>query len=69
MDNLVLGKKLQTALKSIVDIFEKITILTQMGETTIGKSPSYKFVTKPAIDKALTDIDAILSNKHFIEEN
>tara|TARA_Y100001938_G_C8060000_1_gene416682 strand:- start:58 stop:1383 length:1326 start_codon:yes stop_codon:yes gene_type:complete len=69
MDNLVLGKKLQTALKSIVNIFEKITILTQMGETTIGKSPSYKAVSKPAIDKALSDIDTILSNKHFIEEN
>ena len=69
MDNMVLGKRLQTALRSIVDIFEKFTIVTQLGEQSISKSPSYNAVTKPAIDKALGEIKSIISSKHFIEEN
>tara|TARA_B100000900_G_C20555246_1_gene706514 strand:+ start:334 stop:1611 length:1278 start_codon:yes stop_codon:yes gene_type:complete len=62
MDNMVLGKKLQDTLKSIVDIFSKIQVLTQLGPQNILPT------AQADIQKALSNIDGILSDKHFIEE-
>ena len=61
MDNLVLGKKLQKVLKDIVSLFHEIKILTQLGTQSTLPLPSEQ--------KIISDIDAIISNKHFIEEN
>jgi len=62
MDNMVLGKKLQEVLKGIVNIFNKIQITTQLGPQKILP------VTEPDIQQVLSDINTIISNKHFIEE-
>ena len=43
--------------------------MTQIGPQKITGAPTYSAIAKPAIDKALSDIDGIISNKHFIEEN
>jgi len=62
MDNLVLGNKLKEVLKSIVGLFGKIEILTQMG----NQKPLPTI--QPDINQTLSDIETILSDKHFIEE-
>ena len=60
MDNLVLGKKLQQVLKDIVSLFHEIKVLTQLGTQSTLPLPSEQ--------KVISDIEAIISTKHFIEE-
>ena len=60
MDNMVLGKKLQEALRGIVDMIKTLQITTQLGPQSPLPSPSEQSVTSL--------IDSILSTKHFIEE-
>ena len=60
MDNMVLGKKLQEALKGIIDMIKTLQITTQLGPQSPLPLASEQQVTSL--------IDNILSAKHFIEE-
>ena len=60
MDNLVLGKKLQTALKGIIGLIKEIQVNTQLGPQSPLPLPSEGDVNSL--------IDSILSSKHFIEK-
>ena len=62
MDNMVLGKKLQDVLKGIVDVFGKIQVMTQLGPQKIMPT------IQPDINNIKSNIEDILSNKHFLEE-
>ena len=60
MDNMVLGKKVQEALKGIIGLIKEIQINTQLGPQSPMPLPSESQVN--------SIIDSIISNKHFIEE-
>ena len=62
MDNMVLGKKLTEVLESIVDIFDKIQVMTQLGPQKILPN------VQPDLNSIRNNINSILSNKHFLEE-
>jgi len=59
MDNMVLGKKVQEALKGIIGLIKEIKVNTQLGPQSPMPLPSESQVT--------SIIDSIISNKHFIE--
>jgi len=62
VDNMVLGKKLQSVLNSILDIFTKFEVMTQMGNQKALPT------IQPTLDSVSTEIKGILSTKHFIDK-
>ena len=62
VDNMVLGKKLQSVLNSILDIFTKFEVMTMMGNQRALPT------IQPTLDSVSTEIDGILSTKHFIDK-
>ena len=62
VDNMVLGKKLQSVLNSILDVFTKFEVMTQMGNQKALPT------IQPTLDSVSTEIDGILSTKHFIDQ-
>ena len=68
MESMVLGEKLKLVLNEIVNMFNKIKIMTQTGAQGIQSDPAYTATTSKDLDNIVNLIDEITSTKHKIEQ-
>ena len=68
MESMVLGEKLKLVLNEIVNMFNKIKIMTQTGPQGIQSDPAYTATTSKDLDNIVNLIDEITSTKHKIEQ-